>query len=67
MHDVVNKSSDDEYRYFGKIGIIHVISTFALSNTRVFMTFFSNQVYITLIKHFDEKHEYQERLNLRTT
>lgn len=44
MHDVVNKSSDDEY--FGKIGIIniHVISTFALSNTRVFMTFFSNQV-----------------------
>lgn len=38
MHDVVNKSSDDEY--FGKIGIIHVISTFALSNTRVFMTFF---------------------------
>lgn len=34
---------------------------------RVFMTFFSNQVYITLIKHFDEKHEYQERLNLRTT
>lgn len=56
MHDVVNKSSDDEY--FGKIGIIHVISTFALSNTRVFMTFFSNQVYITLIKHFDEKHEY---------
>lgn len=34
---------------------------------RVFMTFFSNQVYITLIKHFDEKHEYQERLNLSTT
>lgn len=65
MHDVVNKSSDDEY--FGKIGIIHVISTFALSNTRVFMTFFLNQVFITLIKHFDEKHEYQERLNLRTT
>lgn len=62
MHDVVNKSSDDEY--FGKIGIIHVISTFALSNTRVV---FSNQVFITLIKHFDEKHEYQERLNIRTT
>lgn len=49
MHDVVNKSSDDEY--FGKIGIIHVISTFALSNTRVFMTFFfkSGLIYITLI------------------
>lgn len=34
---------------------------------RVFMTSFSNQVHITLIKHFDEKHEYQERLNLSTT
>lgn len=38
MHDVVNKSSDDEY--FGKIGIIHVISTFALSNTKSIHDFF---------------------------
>lgn len=62
MHDVVNKSSNE---YFGKIGIIHVISTFALSNTKSIHDFFL--VHITLIKHFDEKHEYQERLNLRTT
>lgn len=65
MHDVVNKSSDDEY--FGKIGIIHVFLLLHCQTQRVFMTFFSNQVYITLIKHFDEKHEYQERLNLSTT
>lgn len=38
MHDMVNKSSDDEY--FGKIGIIHVISTFALSNTKSIHDFF---------------------------
>lgn len=38
MHDVVNKSSNDEY--FGKIGINHVISTFALSNTKSIHDFF---------------------------
>lgn len=63
MYDVVNKFSDDEY--FGKIGIIYVIFIFVLLNIRVFMIFFLNQVYIILIKYFDEKYEYQERLNLR--
>lgn len=37
MDDVVNKSSNE---YFGKIGIIHVISTFALSNTKSIHDFF---------------------------